>query len=338
MLINGYVMSKDIKVAEIKNNEVTILDSKLCPLLLNRVKDINTWLENRAIDMHRPSSRILRKILRLTTTNNVEIVLKYNAVSLTDTYWFKPTNQDTNWSEVTKATDYFSNIILEDELDQDDIPENLRTFELTNTGSYEKCWKKDKGKWYIIKKQTRKENISEYYAYTLGKFLGFNVAKYEILSENLISSENFIRDYSYNFEDAFSIVDEEEDVNYNFKLLRDLSPNLVEGYFKMLVFDALFMNVDRHTHNYGILRDVLTGDVVTFAPLYDHNMSLYGSKFNLKDRSPSMFFDNVREGRKYCKDYKLPIIYKELLDKICEDKVVTNFIYNNYLEIKNILQ
>lgn len=338
MNLNGYIMSKDKRVVEITDSEVKVLDDKLCPYLIKRLKDIDIWLENRAIDTHRPSSRILRKVLRLTTTNRIEMVLKFNAVSLTDTYWFKTKDSNLKWSEVIKAEDYFSDVIINNRIDQNSLLENLRTYELTNTGSYEKCWKKYEEDWYMIKKQSEEENISEYYSYKLGEFLGFNIAKYEILSKNLISSKNFINNYAYNFEDAFSLVDEEEDVDYNFQQLISISPKLAEGYFKMLIFDALFMNVDRHTHNYGILRDTENGELIDFAPLYDHNMCLYGSRFNMTNKSPQVFFDNIIEGKKYFSGYKLPIIYKELLDKICPDEVITNFVYNNYLELKEILK
>lgn len=86
MSINGTLMSKDVIIAEIINSKINMLREDLCPLLLLRTKDIELWLEQRAIDKHRTSSRVLRKILRLTLNNSIEVVMKYNAVSLTDSY------------------------------------------------------------------------------------------------------------------------------------------------------------------------------------------------------------------------------------------------------------
>ena len=42
----------------------------------------------------------------------------------------------------------------------------------------------------------------------------------------------------------------------------------------MLVFDALTLNVDRHAGNYGVIVDNRTGEVISFAPLFDHNLAL----------------------------------------------------------------
>ena len=53
MSINGTLMSKDVIIAEIINSKINMLREDLCPLLLLRTKDIELWLEQRAIDNHR---------------------------------------------------------------------------------------------------------------------------------------------------------------------------------------------------------------------------------------------------------------------------------------------
>jgi hypothetical protein len=42
----------------------------------------------------------------------------------------------------------------------------------------------------------------------------------------------------------------------------------------MAFFDGLIFNMDRHEHNFGILRDTETGRILGMAPLYDHNIAL----------------------------------------------------------------
>lgn len=42
----------------------------------------------------------------------------------------------------------------------------------------------------------------------------------------------------------------------------------------MIFLDTLTVNPDRHTANFGLLRDTNTGGLLGLAPLYDHNMSL----------------------------------------------------------------
>lgn len=336
-MISGLVMSRDIVVAKVRNNKVKILREDICPLLLLRTRDIEEWLLNRVIDSHRPSSRVLRKMLRLKTSDDLKIVTKYNAVSLTDTYWFKDVDSPMTWKQAIKATDYFSLIIENGSIDYDSLPNDLRTFELTNVGSYEKCWKLKSDGWYMLKKQSNKEVLSEYISYRVGKAMGLDMAEYEIKGSGLIESRNFIQDWNYNFEDAYCIVGDNEDEEYNVLQLKKIKPELLYSYFEMLIFDAIIMNVDRHTHNYGILRDVDTGEVVSFAPLYDHNMSLYGSKVTLKDKSPGQFFEAVEVVKPYCPNYVLPELRPCDLDAITDDNKIKEFIYNNYKEVRKIL-
>jgi hypothetical protein len=42
----------------------------------------------------------------------------------------------------------------------------------------------------------------------------------------------------------------------------------------MCYFDGLILNMDRHENNYGVLRDPDTGEILSLAPFYDHNISL----------------------------------------------------------------
>ena len=47
----------------------------------------------------------------------------------------------------------------------------------------------------------------------------------------------------------------------------------------MIFLDAIVANPDRHTANFGLLRDINTGKFIGFAPLFDHNMALIAGKF-----------------------------------------------------------
>lgn len=339
MLINGFLMSRDFEVAIIQDNRLTVLRPNLLPLLLKRTMNLELWLNNRAIDRHRPGSRILRKMLRLTTSNNLQVVMKFNAVSLIDTYWIKEFDSELTWEEVKKGTDYFSTYLIEDMIDLYEDYENKRTFELTNIGSYEKCWKYDKylDKWILIKKQLNYEVDSEMIAYKVAKLLNIPVAKYYKISDTLIACENFIDNWEYNFEDAYSIVGEEEDVYFNLQALRCVDESLVPDYVNMKILDAIIMNVDRHTHNYGILRDTNTGKILSMAPLFDHNMCLRGSKSKIKIESPNMFFLDV-ETCLVETNVKIELPILDIKDfELSNDEEINRFLWNNYLRIKYMI-
>lgn len=55
------------------------------------------------------------------------------------------------------------------------------------------------------------------------------------------------------------------------KICKANGPDIKRDLDRMIVFDYLVHNTDRHLRNFGFLRD---GEKVTLAPLYDHGLSL----------------------------------------------------------------
>ena len=88
--ITGFLMLEDVSVAEVKNGMITEAKEDLLPLYVKRTRNIEGWLASRAIDAHRTNSRLLKKVLRLRMTDDVQTALAVNAATITDRYWFKP--------------------------------------------------------------------------------------------------------------------------------------------------------------------------------------------------------------------------------------------------------
>ena len=64
--------------------------------------------------------------------------------------------------------------------------------------------------------------------------------------------------------------------------------------------DALCFNMDRHTYNYGFLRDRETGAVVSMAPNFDNNIALvsrgyFSSPVGTSNLLIGLFVDLLRE-------------------------------------------
>ena len=70
-------------------------------------------------------------------------------------------------------------------------PKELRTAtpELTNIGSYEKCWRQKSGHWIMVKSGTPEEHFSEIFTATLGKHLGFDMAEYALSGAYVVSRD-----------------------------------------------------------------------------------------------------------------------------------------------------
>lgn len=154
------------------------------------------------------------------------------------------------------------------------------------------------------------EMWSEKLASDIAEILGFNVHKVDIASldidDEAISfyglDEEKIRDveiiygalcHSFISEGLESLVEGadlimEFDNTYNRKLLRGNVEvysyqlllrlfdkyNCIEDLYKMIIFDTLIGNTDRHQDNFGMVKDEVTIRPLSFAPFYDNSSSL----------------------------------------------------------------
>lgn len=352
------VLSKNKIVARGSiNGDIEIIDNSRIPYLLSRTRSLRVWLENRSIDMHRPSSRVLKKILRLNNATEVDIVLKNRALTLTDTYWVREESENIKWEDVQITNDILSSVILNDNRHSVWDFKGL-SYELTNTGSYEKCWRKLVDEWYLLKKGSSVDLYSELVAYELLNQIGYPTAEYGLYNSQFVLSKNFTNNFKYCLEDMYSFVDEEEDVNLIVKTLdrldKDGKKKLIEDYVKILTADILVCNVDRHNHNFGVLRDSETGKIVSLAPNYDNNMCLLSSRVSINKSTPQLFIQDLEECLKESNlELKLPMLDESMIFNICggvalncyrhgltiDIMTVTNcakFIYRNYLELKEL--
>ena len=125
------------------------------------------------------NSRLLKKALRLKAVDDVQTALAVNAATVTDRYWFRAENSSAVYDDIRFKENYFDQLALRGDPDSFSR-EPSRTPELTNTGSFEKCWKLIDGKWGMYKNCNENELFSEMFICLLGEKLGFNMAHYEI--------------------------------------------------------------------------------------------------------------------------------------------------------------
>ena len=154
-MVNGWIMSGDIVAASIRDNIVLPLLPEHCPLCFQCGGDIVSWLKSRAIDRKRPNGRILKRILRLGDTSNLNTALHVHGATITDNYWVKTEDEaGLTWADVGFRENYFADLALSgrfSSIAKNYTPEELRTAtpELTNIGSYEKCWRQQPGSRFL---------------------------------------------------------------------------------------------------------------------------------------------------------------------------------------------
>lgn len=273
------LLSGDKVIGKFDGAEFTALNDALLPYELLYYGDIQDWLRKRSIDLHRTNSRLLRKALRLTGCDEIECVMSVHAATITDNYWVREQGSALEHKQIKFSSDFFSELSLSGrflEYDFDDVSCITRkhTPELTNTGSYEKCWRLKDGSWVMTKSGTPKELFSELLVYYLGEACGFDMARYRIV-DGYIETDDFTGGI-YNFDPMYGVVLEEEDYinNWNALCKTDQTFGLCRQFLDIIYLDSLIFNIDRHTFNYGILRDKETGSAVRMAPNFDNNLSL----------------------------------------------------------------
>lgn len=337
MEYNGYLLSGSTPAAQIQHGRIVPLDQSRMPLYLAAGGKLEDWLTSRAIDRHRSNSRILKKILRLTDSSDLAAVLRVHAAAITDNYWVKSDSEETlSYENVRFTEDMFAEIALTGSFSSysktySQAQIDAGSPELTNIGSYEKCWRVKDGRWYLYKSGTPLERFSELFIARLGASLGFEMAKY-LPEGEFVKTPDFTKGV-YNYEPAAAIVGDEEDYAFNYDRLAALSPALARQYLDILYMDALCFNVDRHTQNYGVLRSRADGTIVGMAPNFDNNIALISRGYGPDARQTNGFLMDLFEGllEERALAYSVPALDEETVRKIAGETLPDAEIDRNYV-------
>lgn len=274
--ISGQVMSGDTVIGNVKNGVLIEYDETRIPLYLKRTKYVEGWLASRAIDAHRTNSRLLKRALRIRTSEDAQVALAVNAATITDNYWFRPDGSSAIYEQIRFKENYFDNLALRGDPNGFSHKPS-RTPELTNTGSFEKCWRLIDGAWWMFKKGSDAEYFSELLICLLGESVGFPIAHYE-MDGQYIKTKDFTDGAKQNFEPIASLTDD-DDYSHCFDTIHEISPALAREYLLIVWLDTICYNMDRHTGNFGFLRDTETGTILSMAPNYDNNIALISNGY-----------------------------------------------------------
>lgn len=340
--------NKNVLVARIDGlNHFHWICKECGPLYLKNTENLMGWLQGRCVDSHRRNSRLLKKALRLSTKEDEEVVLEVNAATITDTYWIKNEDSPVTWDDVNFKKAEFSSLALIGTYNYYRIAEKTKTKktpELTNIGSFEKCWRVKEGEWWLYKEGNLNELFSELFAYKLGTKLGFNMAEYKLGSKYIrpgtryVLSRDFTYGHKYNFEPIVALIGTcPEDYKRTYHKIYDISPDAASDYVSMLFMDALIYNPDRHEYNFGLLTNPDTGEIIGLAPNFDNNMSLISNGYppSSKRYEDSLIkdfnelLDSGVEWKGYSEHKILPRIDEKIIRDVIKDvgiKVRENFI------------
>ena len=241
---------------------------------------IDNWVDGRQIAKHRVSIERLMRQLGMKTRR--DFIGMARCLSLTDTFWMKRADEGLTWDEVSLYRNPFDDVIAHIAFDGTGMygRQNSPTSpEFATSGSFAKCWVREGDSISLLKRGSTGyanagfEPYSEKLAsdlleaakvahvpYSIVRFHGKLASKCPLFTSESIG---FVSAHRF-FTGTFGIRD----------MLRFAAEHGAEDAFReMVVMDAVFANVDRHSGNYGFLVDNATGEVQGMAPLFDHNMA-----------------------------------------------------------------
>ncbi|HAT4308325.1 hypothetical protein [Clostridium perfringens] len=354
--INGELLHKDKVVANIVNDELEVLNEEMLPIYFKQNGDLRSWLENRCIDTDRENSRLLKNILEIEQTNQISTVLYAHAHTLTDNYWIRlSTEPNLKYDDIDFKNDILFDIAIFGELPSHDITLNSEYFctpELTLGGSFEKGWTLKNNDWFLIKTGENLNNFAEIIASDLCKYFNFNAVEYFKFNSSSVCCKNFTNNLEFDFEPMFDFVGDDDDLELSLNYIENINKSFIPDFLDMIFLDALLLNPDRHTNNYGLLKNSNTGEYIGLAPIFDNNLALFATKcnnINLDTGNSSQiknFYLPILE--KY--SYKIPnLIYTDLKEIVkaayyqfnpegFSIKFTTDFIWNKYNFIKDNLK
>ena len=155
-----------------------------------------------------------------------------------------------------------------------------------------------------------------------------------------VKTKDFTDNASVNFEPAYSFMGDNEDYIETLETLKKLCPNAISDYVKMLFLDTICANPDRHTFNFGVLRNTDTGEILGLAPNFDNNMALISRGYpkNITRRNDLLIrlFNELMQYDEKLKKY-IPGLSENLIKGVIKSvgmrvksKEITEFIMNGY--------
>lgn len=348
-VLQGTLMSGNTPVALIESGEISkVIEPSLIPLHFLFAEDpsLKSWLRQRSLDTSRTNSRFVLRELDSDKADITQIVLSVNAATITDNFWIRENGSEKTYEQTRFHQDHLAKVALLGSSAGIVIPPNHHSPELTNIGTFEKCWHLENGQWWLYKRGDPENTFSELAVQSLGRYLNLNMAVYEYVSREEIgnifdcrapASISTVKTLDFtggilNFEPAADLGCKKNDAVKNYQILKKLSPAAAQEYEKMVLLDALTYNIDRHLYNFGVLRDQATGQVISLAPAYDHNLSLSMALMDYKQimaDNPDLLFMNWRNlvdsQLLTMEPIKLPPINRLTMQALLEDINVPGF-------------
>jgi hypothetical protein len=219
--------------------------------------------------------------------NSQMLLTKCLGLSLSDHYWVRPVGNDMTW----KSVNFFDNDFSDDIGDVlfgttvKSISFDYSSPDNTSDGNLQKRWKIIDGKRCLFKsgsKPYRQQPFNEVIASAILDKLGIDHIPYTLMwiaDKPYSACENFVTKHTELISAARLLQIRPKENNENeylhvVNICKELGIDIVPMLDRMIVFDYIIANEDRHFGNFGFLVDSHSNQIIAPAPLFDHGNSL----------------------------------------------------------------
>lgn len=281
--------NREIFTCDLEDGSITaiheILDEDHMPIILQgevpSLELYNQWLKGRKIPENRLGLKKARKLYP-------KFEAYHNMFSLSDQYWFRYKRE--TWEKGNFFTNPFDEDLGRIFFEPWTVQKLSETPDLTTNGVLRKRWAIRDGKRMLIKagsKSYHQNPISEVLAsMTLEQLDMIPFVKYSLTVDGLslcCICENFI-DENTEYVPCIHVYGKRQRDRYDaiyHHVIRTAKAYGIEDaqdfVDRMICADHFICNTDRHLGNFGYIRDVESGKLIRFAPLFDCGSAFFST-------------------------------------------------------------
>lgn len=274
---------------DLDDSVVQIIERKRLPFSFRNkdavtIFDVVDFLSGRLLSLSRDNAKVILNTAvlpqSLKTTQRLKIVMFCRGLSMSDSYWIKRDDDNVAYDDVNLRKNHLSEAVIDVSLfgRHISIQRELLIPDIATTGMFRKCWIRKGTKTYLCKsdKTTGFVNTkAEIEASVLLDKMGADHVKYTEgkIGDLIIAICENIADEDY------SLVSADEIDSWYGSAADYAKEHFPVSFANMCVADYILANTDRHSGNWGFIFSNETGDIVSMAPLYDHNQALIADEF-----------------------------------------------------------
>jgi hypothetical protein len=277
----NYIPVEILKIYDIQRLPFVLdneTDLKLGVALLSR------WVENRGITESRDDYERLME--ENHTSSGRELSINSLGLNLTDHYWMHNINQDLNWEKLNFFDNSFNKKNMERIYPSNENAPIILNPNFSVDGCLIKEWVTD-GKDRVLLKEGevgfKQEPYNEVIATNIMNLLNIQNVGYSLrtVGDKIVSACKCMIDRDTELWYARNVLDLDKNPHkHNYQKYIELCTkngitDVQKKLDEMIVIDFIMGNTDRHTRNFGIIREAETLKWIKIAPIYDCGNSLF---------------------------------------------------------------